>query len=115
MATKRRPITFPELEARGRRSILRDPEEVQAEEALLEGHRAGMPANQQTSKPALTSATFTPSRSTYPKVTYRLSPDAVEAIDEAKRTLRRTYGTRVSLEEIAEAAIIAAVRDLEEN
>jgi hypothetical protein len=54
-------------------------------------------------------------RSKYPKATYRLSPEAVEAIDEAKRLLRRRHQIKASLEEIAEEAILAAYRDLLEN
>ncbi len=54
-------------------------------------------------------------RGLYPKVTYRLSPAAIEAIEDAKRMLRRQYNIKVSLEEIAEEAIQAAYADLLEN
>lgn len=54
-------------------------------------------------------------RGHYTKVTYRLSPKAIEAIDEAKRVLRRRHNIKVSLEEIAEAAIIAVCDELLAN
>ena len=41
---KRRAISFPELEHRGRNAILRSPEEVQAEEALLATATDDVPA-----------------------------------------------------------------------
>jgi hypothetical protein len=54
-------------------------------------------------------------RAQFPKATYRMSPEALEAIDDAKRILRRQYQIKASLEEIAEEAILAAYRDLTEN
>ena len=89
---------------------------------------ASMPENQHPEIPAVqvpgSSASQHPdmpdlepngNRSKYPKATYRLSPEAVEAIDEAKRLLRRRHQIKASLEEIAEEAILAAYRDLLEN
>ena len=43
MARKRPPISFPELEHRGRGAILRSAEEVQAEQALLEAEQTNPP------------------------------------------------------------------------
>jgi hypothetical protein len=54
-------------------------------------------------------------RNRYPKVTYRLNPDAIDAIEVAKRLLRRQYNMKVSLEEIAEEAILEACNDLLKN
>ena len=158
MANKRPPLSFPELEGRGRRAILRTSEEVQAEEALLAAQHAGNPAIQHDDEavdaraaghpasqgpgPADTPRSLPPSppapeprpaaaappvpdasipafqhagHPSYVKVTYRLSPTAVDAIEEAKRILRRQYHLKASLEEIAEEAILAAYRDLLEN
>lgn len=149
MANKRPPLSFPELEGRGRRAILRTPEEVQAEEELLENQQAGNPENQTPydgdtpgierirdtalgtmgtditptslqSLPPVSPARNpenqqTSSRSQYIKVTYRLRPAAVDAIEDAKRILRRQYNLKALLEEIAEESILAAYRDLLEN
>ena len=130
---KRPAVSFPELEGRGRRAILRTPEEVQAEKELLERQDAGIPDVRETSSPDTQHAGMpeiqhasTPEgqsarppeswhdcgRASYPKATYRLSPDALDAIEDAKRMLRRRYHLRVSLEDIAEEAILEAYRDL---
>jgi hypothetical protein len=42
VSTKRPPISFPALEARGKRAILRDPAEIQAEQDEL-ARRTGLP------------------------------------------------------------------------
>lgn len=119
MARKRQPIKFDELETRGRGAILRSREEIEAEEATLAGQNAGIPASQNSGTQAYQSSGLhsspTGSRAGYQKVTYRISPEALEAIDEIKRILRRQYGIKAALEEIAEEAILAALEDLEEN
>ena len=125
---KRAVISFPELEGRGRRAILRTPEEVQAEEELLESQNASNPERQSPSTPetqhadnpeiqydSVPEVQHTGSRILYPKATYRLHPETLDAIEEAKRVLRRKYNLRISLEDIAEEAILAAHRDLMEN
>lgn len=112
-------MSFPELEHRGAGAILRTAEEVQSEEVLLARQQAGMPADDTTDNPAgeleVSEAPASTSRTFYPKATYRMSPDAFEAIDDAKRILRRQHGIKVSLEEIAEEAIMAAYTDLLAN
>jgi hypothetical protein len=100
MAPKRARLAIPEQEKKGQQAILRSADEVAAEEKALLSQEAEAVA---------------PDRTTYPKATYRMSPEAVEAIEDAKRTLRRTYKLKVSLEEIAEAALIAVYADLMDN
>ncbi len=125
MPSKRQPISFPELEPKGRGAILRSAEEVAAEEQLLETQEAGMPESQHFNIPDTQKAGIPESqlsgsqeiqdggnRADYPKATYRLSPETLDAIDDAKRILRRQHGIKVTLEEIAEEAIQAAYRDL---
>lgn len=59
--TARPPFSFPELEPfepRGRRAILRSPEEVQAEAALLAGRRA--PAADEATRSARDQSTVRP-------------------------------------------------------
>ena len=133
---KRPSLSFPELEGRGRRAILRTSEEVRADEEMLERRDAGGPALREASSPegqnagnpviqtssmpeSQTSGEPEPQkaggRMSYPKATYRLRPETLDAIEEAKRLLRRTYKLRVSLEDIAEEAILAAHRDLLER
>ena len=97
MVRPKRPVfIFPELENRGRRTILRSREEVSAElEALAE-------------------ALEEPKERV--KVTYRFRPDAVEAVEDIRRILRRQYGVRkVNREDIAQAAVLEALRVLEDQ
>jgi hypothetical protein len=98
----RRPdFSFPELENRGRRTILRSPEEVAAEIRALE----------QREKDEEDAAA---DRSRI-KVTYRFKPEAVEAVEDIRRLLRRKYGVRkVNREDIAQAAVMKALQELEE-
>ena len=94
MARPKRPVfIFPELESRGRRAILRSSEEVSAEiDALAE---AVEPKERV-------------------KVTYRFQADAVEAVEDMRRILRREYGVRkVNREDIAQAAVLEALKLLE--
>ena len=120
MAKKRPPVSFPELEPKGRNAILRSGEEFREEEALLESQETGIPANHQTSMPesqniGMPAYQNAGSRAEYTKVTYRLSPAAIDAINEVKRVLRREYKIKASLEEIAEEAILATYSELLEN
>ncbi len=98
MAKPRRPVfIFPELESRGRHVILRSNEEVAAEIDLLEEAEA-----EDTRERV--------------KVTYRFQPDAVEAVEDIRRILRRQYGVRkVNREDIAQAAVLEALRLIEEQ
>ncbi|TAK36774.1 MAG: hypothetical protein EPO21_01560 [Chloroflexota bacterium] len=120
MANKRPPLSFPELDPKGRRAILRSAEEVRAEEQALENHIAGMPARGQDNQQSIQYEVMpanqpASSRSFYPKATYRLDSDAIEAVDEIKRLLRRQFGIKISLAQIVEEAILATYRDLLDN
>jgi hypothetical protein len=64
-------------------------------------------ANAETQRAAL--------RKTYDKTSYRLCPEAFDAINAAKQLLKRKFGLRVSFEDIAEIALIVAQEDLEQN
>ena len=100
MAKAKRPIfAFPELDSRGRRAILRTVEEVSAELEVLE--------QQSTDDTSMDIERV--------KVTYRFRPDAVEAVEDIRRILRRHHGVRkVNREDIAEEAVIEALKQLEE-
>ena len=97
MAKSKRPtFVFPELESRGRHTILRTTEEVAAELNALE------------------QAEEAPKERV--KVTYRFQPEAVEAVEDIRRILRRQHGVRkVNREDIAQSAVIEALRDLKAN
>ncbi len=69
-----------------------------------ESRKAGVPASQTTS----TSPTLQ-------KVTYRLSPGTIDAIEDVKLLLRRQYKIKASLEEIADVVIYEACREMLEN
>src|SRR4051812_413038 len=105
MPNKRKPLSFAELEGRGRRAILRTAEEVQAEQdmmankddGLLEIQQDGMSEtqhpglvetglsaldHQDAGKPAnqqdgMSETQHPGSRTLYPKATYRLSPETL--------------------------------------
>jgi len=118
---KRRPVSFPELDApKGKGAILRSAEEVDAEQQLLESQETSEQENNDSGNQAslytsIPESQQTGNRTGYTKATYRLSSQALEAIDDAKRILRRRYQSKVTLEEIAEEAILAAYRDLLED
>ncbi len=97
MAKAKRPVfIFPELESRGRRAILRSNEEVTAELDALREAEAEPKARV--------------------KVTYRFLPEAVEAVEDIRQILRRQYGLRkVNREDIAQAAVMEALRALEQD
>ena len=96
MAKAKRPVfIFPELESRGRRTILRSNEEVAAELTQLQEAEAEENVERV-------------------KVTYRFRPDAVEAVEDIRRILRRQHGVRkVNREDIAQAAVMEVLRQLE--
>jgi len=119
MVSKRSGLAFPDKERRGRQAILRTAEEVAADEQVLASHTSGLPELQTSRTPDSANtpslrADGKPDRSAYPKVTYRISPAAIEAIEDARRTLRRQYGIKATLEEIAEVAILTTCTDLEQ-
>ena len=100
MATrgKRPNFVFPELESRGRHTILRSAEEVQAELEALDRQ-----SHEETESKERV------------KVTYRFRADAVEAVEDIRRLLRRKHGVRkVNREDIAQAAVLETLRLLEE-
>jgi hypothetical protein len=107
MARKRNSLAFPDkADPQGRRAIIRSRDEIVADEEILASQTSGDTELRNPGKP---------DRSAFQKVTYRISPDAADAIYEARRALRRDHHIRASLEEIAEAAILAAYQDLSEN
>jgi hypothetical protein len=69
-----------------------------------EPQETGIPENQNYMK-----------REFFTKGTYRLCDEALDAIGDAKKVLRRQYGVKVNMEEIVEAAILDAYRDLVKN
>lgn len=119
MAKKRSSLAFPDkADPQGRRAILRNRDEIAADEDVLASQNPGDPELRNAGAAASQNRSGVPGkpdRSGFQKVTYRISPEAADAIYEARRTLRREYEIKASLEEIAEAAILAAYQDLDEN
>ena len=54
-------------------------------------------------------------REFFTKATYRLCDDALDAIEDAKKTLKRQFVLKVNLEEIVETAVLEAYKDLSEK
>lgn len=79
-------------------------ENIATKPQVPEFQQTRIPANQKILK-----------RETYTKATYRLCDEAIDAIEHAKRLLRRQYKIKVNLEEIAEEAILKAYKDLISN
>jgi hypothetical protein len=143
MASKRKPLTFAELDnlpPKGKGAILRSAEEVEAERQLLtsdveelsfdepssvtsakaEMQNYAIAEMQNSTIPPMSNAAKSerpsPSdRTTYAKASYRMHPDAFDAITDTKRILRRQYNLGVSFEEIAEQAILIVYNDLIEH
>lgn len=76
---------------------------------MPEFQKSGFPANQKVFNQKIFK------RETYTKATYRLCDEAIDAIEHAKRLLRRQYKIKVNLEEIAEEAILKTYKDLITN
>ena len=51
----------------------------------------------------------------YTKATYRVRDEAIDAVEDMRLLLKRTYSIKALREEIVEEAILAAQRDLQEN
>jgi CCR4-NOT transcriptional regulation complex NOT5 subunit len=56
-----------------------------------------------------------PKREFYQKATYRLSDESLDALEDAKKILKRNYGLKVNLEEIVETAILHAFENLNDK
>jgi hypothetical protein len=52
-------------------------------------------------------------RKSYDKTSYRLCPEAFDAIENTKRLLKRKFGIKATFEDIAEIALILINEDLE--
>ncbi len=140
MANRRKSVTFSELDnyqqPKGKGAILRTAEEVAAEQEQLQveelvisepqepGKQETLQTRKQESKETSSSGKKRSSKSTvsptpasteYKKATYKMSEEALDALDDSKRLLRREFGFKASLESIVEAAILDAYHDLQEN
>jgi hypothetical protein len=96
MARKRPTFSFPELEGRGRQAILRTPEEIRAEQELLEGRGSEVmpsteaedqPTSTQTHKPTsrqggktTTQSVDKPTKPLVYKYTTHLRPETIKAV-----------------------------------
>ncbi len=123
MANKRPPVEFAELDKpRGKGAILRSREEIETEQILSEQTSAAA-GNQETGNSGNPESLNTgiqefkkgALRASYPKSTYRLSPEALKALNDIRHTLRWEYDSKTNLEEIVEQAILEAYQDLHQN
>ncbi len=139
MPNRRKALTFSELDnypqAKGKGAILRSPEEVAAEQDQQHIEELVLPTTQETDAQESTQTRKQENKETsfseknqepkpspspapiseYKKATYKMSEEALDALDESKRLLKRKHGLKASLESIVEAAIMDAYHDLEEN
>src|SRR5690349_19083031 len=72
-----------------------------------EPQNSRIPENPALEKPA--------KREFFTKATYRLCDEALDAIEDAKKILKRQYSLKVNLEEIVETAVLDAYQDLAKN
>jgi hypothetical protein len=105
----------PALWQTGNTAIQHSRSPENQETSIPASQDVGAPNRQEETSSEVPESLSANNRARYTKVTYRLSPDAIDAIEEAKSILRRKYKLKVSLEEIAEEAIIAVCCDLLEN
>jgi hypothetical protein len=104
-------------------SLLRStatPPPANTETSFQENKETGKQANTETSKQENVETRKQVSKETrkrvlYPKVTYQLDPQVTDILEDTKRTLRRTYGLKVSLAEIVEEGIRAICNDVSQN
>jgi hypothetical protein len=111
MASKRPKISFPELEPKGRHAILRTADEIAAEATMLANQQSSTSVQRHSGDPESQQAIDSPTT----KVSYRIRPEAVDAVEDMRRVLSRQYRIKASREKIAEAAILAAYEDLLDN
>jgi len=74
--------------------------------------QAQIPEIQHSRNPAIQNFS---KRELFTKATYRLCDEALDAVGDAKRILKRQYKVKVNLEEIVETAILDAYKDLIRN
>jgi len=142
MAKKRPEFSFPELEHRGRNAILRSPEEVQAEEAMLEetieavAPPATPPDSDRTGGKVARSSVRARTRapkavSTVPLVdrlrqklrskqhlssyTFRFRPEELEQLDQLVAELNQTRASKLSKNDLARLAVSWLLADYEER
>jgi hypothetical protein len=77
--------------------------------SLPEFLNSGFPDNQKARIQEIQNVT---KREFYTKVTYRICDEAVDALEDAKKHLKRQYKLKVNMEEIVETAIIELYKDL---
>jgi hypothetical protein len=129
MARKRPPLSFPELEHRGRGAILRSAQEVQAEQELLQAREGkdDAPSPPETAEVSAAGAEARPDRAEdleairkavkqlgKEAAVYRFTPEEKKAL----RAIVYTYksrGIRTSENEITRIAINFLVADYREN
>jgi hypothetical protein len=142
MAKKRPEFSFPELEHRGRNAILRSPEEVQAEQAMLDETSEAVPqpatsreADRTSSKSAQTTVR---ARTRAPKAvvaapmvdrlrqklrskqhlssyTFRFRPEELEQLDQLVAELNQTRASKLSKNDLARLAVSWLLADYEER
>ncbi len=124
MSTKRPPISFPALEARGKRAILRDPEEIQAEQAEL-ARRTGLPPEviaDADRSPAAEAEALTPEVIRQERMGLRVSPQhrrnfaltgkELTWLGRTAMEATRRSGRRISSDDVVRAAIQMAKEEL---
>jgi hypothetical protein len=77
--------------------------------SIPEIQSSGSPESHTSRNPEIQNAT---KREFYTKVTYRICDEAVDALEDAKKHLKRQYKLKVNMEEIVETAIIEIYKDL---
>jgi hypothetical protein len=143
MAKKRPEFSFPELEHRGRNAILRSPEEVQAEEALLdeteqdlrqsaptpevgkglvEQPEVPVRARTRASRSATTSSSLPDrlrqklrSKQHLTSYTFRFRAEELEQLDQLVTELNQSRTTKLSKNDLARLAVSWLLADYEDR
>lgn len=136
MANKRPPLSFPELEPKGRRAILRSAEEVLAEEKLLEIESAAVleiqqpTNNQEEGTQAIgkegsrevgkevslignreRGKSFDLDQRPYRKDSFLFTEEEFEALEDLKLELRRKFDLKATKNDLARCAIQNLIED----
>ena len=84
-------------------------QETSSQQVDTKSQNSGNTDNQKTRNQEIQNVT---KREFYAKVTYRICDEAVDALEDAKKHLKRQYKLKVNMEEIVETAIIEIYKDL---
>jgi hypothetical protein len=120
MAKKRPPISFPELEGRGRGAILRSAEEIQAEEEQLQSNELDASPSPPKSRATRSVNNIQRSNERTPvatnerikiRHTFDIFQDQLQALSEIQTARFRQTGRKPRIGDLAQEALDAYIKE----